>query len=184
MKCTYEIGGKTWTQRSLVLGQIRQLLTVIKGVVIPPGCGVAQLIELLGDRLPVALAVVLVEEDHGLQSRFGIRVRLENGIMIPEWYQNPEVMAEIASEIFAGIDAETIARVVADFLSCNPISGLLDQLTGILDEAKQLMPLMTGTGLAPLSASSPEETLPDETESSGAIPPESASPTSSTPSEN
>jgi hypothetical protein len=183
MSTTYQIGGKTWTQRPLVLGQVQQLLTVIRGLMIPPGASVLQLVEILGDRLPIALAVVLVEDGKDIRERVGIRVALNNGVMVPEWYQNPEKMAEIASEIFAGIDAETTIKVVADFLACNPVSGLLDQLIGLMEKGSALMPLIGGTGLTPSSASSPEATSPSATESSGDTPQESASPTSNTTSE-
>lgn len=176
----YEIGGKTWTQRPLVLGQVQQLLTVIKGLMIPPGASVLQLVEILGDRLTIALAIVLVEEEKDLRERVGVRVTLAGGVMVPEWYQNPERMAEIASEIFAGINTETTIKVVADFLACNPISGLLDQLIGLMEKGSVLMPLVAGTGSTPSSASSPEETSPGETASSGNSPPGSASPTSDT----
>lgn len=180
MEKTYKIAGKSWTQRPLVLGQVQQLLTVIKGLMIPPGAGVLQLVEILGDRLPIALAIVLVEEGKEIRERVGIRVSLNDGVMVPEWYQNLEVMAAIASEIFAVIDIETTIKVVTDFLACNPVSGLLDQLIGLMEKGSALMPLVQGIGSTPSSASSPEETSPSETVSFGDSPQESASPTSDT----
>ena len=110
MQKSYKIGDKTWTQRPLVLGQIQQLLTVIKGMSIPLGAGVLQLIEAVGDRIPVALAIVLVEEGRTVAERVGIRLTLQDGVMIPEWYQNPDKLADIANELFGSINAETISR--------------------------------------------------------------------------
>lgn len=178
MSYRYEFGGKTWVQRPLVLGQIQQLLTVIRGLQLPIGSGVLELVEALGDRLPVALAIVLVEDGRSTQERFGIRISLEGGALVPEWHQDPCRMGEIATEIFATIDTETIIRVVSDFLSCNPISGLLGQLTGMMTMAAEMVAQTRETGSTGSSASSPEGISPDATASSGDTRPENANPIS------
>ncbi len=175
---SYTIGGKPWTQRPLVMGQWKQLMAIIKGVAIPAGAGIAELTTLLGDRMPLALAVILIEDGGSLRQRFGLRtVPGGDGSQVPEWYQNPEVMLEIANEIEAGIDAATIMRVIDDFLSCNPVSLILERLAGVLTNASQIQQTMT-MGLKPSSPSSPEEISPKETVSSGDTLPENASPTS------
>ncbi|OGW36127.1 MAG: hypothetical protein A2X58_08590 [Nitrospirae bacterium GWC2_56_14] len=153
-------------------------MELLKGLAIPAGAGIPQLIAIVGDRLPLALAVVLIEEGSNLRDRFGLRtVAGPDGTQIPEWYQNPEVMLEIANEIEAGIDADTIMRVVDDFLSCNPVSSILERLMGVLQTAGQIR-AMTSMQSTSSSPASPEETSPDETKSCGDSPLETASPTS------
>lgn len=174
----YTIGDKTWTQRSLVLGQWKQLMEVIKGVTITPGADLPQLIATLGTRLPLALAVILLEEGTTLRQRFGLRTAAgSDGTQVPEWYQNPDVMLEIANEIDAGIDAETVLKVVDDFLSCNPVSSILERLMGAMQVAGQIR-TMTGMVSTQSSPASPEETSPDTSASSGDSPQENASHTS------
>ena len=177
----YTIGGQAWVQRPLVLGQWKQLMELLKGLAIPAGAGIPQLIAIVGDRLPLALAVVLIEEGSNLRDRFGLRtVAGPDGTQIPEWYQNPEVMLEIANEIEAGIDAETIMRVIDDFLSCTPVSSILERLGAVLTSAGQIRTAMKSADSTPSSPSSPEETSPGTNASSGDSPPETVSPTSST----
>lgn len=179
----YTIGGKPWTQRPLVLGQWKQLMALLKGMAIPAGSDIPQLIELLGDQVPLVLAIVLIEEGGNLRDRFGLRTAPGfAGVPIPEWYQNPEVMLEIANEIEAGIDAETVMRVIDDFLSCNPVSSILERLGAMLAKAGQIQKMMS-TGSMSSSPSSPEEILPSETASHGDTPLETASPISNTASE-
>lgn len=58
----YIIDGKTYIQKPLVLGQIRQLIGHLKGLEIKPGSSGVGIVFELGDQLPAALAIVLVEE--------------------------------------------------------------------------------------------------------------------------
>lgn len=183
IKLSYTIGGKPWTQRALVMGQWKQLMALLKGMAIPAGAGIPELVTLLGDRMPLALAVILIEEGGNLRARFGLRAGTGfAGIPIPEWYQNEEVMLEIANDIDAGIDAETVMRVIDDFLVCNPVSSILEKLAGVLTKAGKLQQTMP-PGSMPSVHSSPEETSQSTTVSSGDSHPETASHTSSTENE-
>ena len=183
-KFNYTIGDKPWTQRPLVLGQWKQLMEIIKGLAIPAGADIPQLLAVLGTRVPLALAVILIEEGSSLRARFGLRtVPGFAGIPMPEWYQNQDVMLEIANEIEAGINAETIMRVIDDFLSCNPVSSILERLSGVLMNTGKIQKMMA-TGSTSLSPSSPEAISQEGITSSGDSLPENASPTSSTTAEN
>lgn len=174
---TYDIAGREWIQRPLVLGQWQQLMEILKGLSINFGGGIPQIVAAIGTRLPLALAVVLIETDGDLKRRFGLRyITNADGLQVPEWYQNHEVMLDIANEIHAGIDAETAMRVIDDFLSCNPASSILDRLTGVMAAALPLMSALPKASM-PSSPSSPEETSPAATVSSGDSPQNSASPT-------
>jgi hypothetical protein len=151
----YEIDGKTYLQRSLVLGQIRQLMTVLEGLTIPPDVTVPALIDLLGAKLPEALAVVLTEE--------GKSPRDKN-------------LAALAAELEFSLPIETACEVVEDFFACNPVAALLDRLTGTMGAIGGLL----GSGSTRRSSSSVTAISPSGTASSGDSPRPSASPTSST----
>src|SRR4030042_716835 len=60
----YEIGGKTYIQRPLVLGQVRQICDLLQDVTIPGNADMAVIIGILGDGMPEALGMVpaLAEE--------------------------------------------------------------------------------------------------------------------------
>ena len=60
----YQIGGKTYIQRKLVLGQVRQLIEHLDGISFPADLNFdfSGLIAVLGGKLPIALAICLTEE--------------------------------------------------------------------------------------------------------------------------
>jgi len=147
----YDIGGKSYVQKPLVLGQLRQLLAALKGVTIPTNVDSMGLVDALNDHLPAALAIVLIPE--GFSPR------------------DKDIEA-LAAEIEFAITPEQIFEVVEDFFVCNPLPSLLDRL-GMA--AGKIMEQMTaGMGSMTSASSLPAETLPAGTESSGGSPTESA----------
>lgn len=146
MEFKYEIGGKTYTQKPLVLGQIRQLMSLMKGIVIPHDIGIPGLISLLGDKLPRAIVIVLCEEGKALKDK-----NLEH----------------LESEIEFEISPEQAIQVVEDFFDSNPIVSLLERLK---ETAGKISEKMKETGLNKSASSSPVEILPSETPSSGDTP--------------
>ncbi|NPU84373.1 MAG: hypothetical protein HPY65_07775 [Syntrophaceae bacterium] len=108
----YLINDKTYVQTPLVLGQVRQLLEVLKDFRLPEEFTAPQLMELLGpDRLPAALAVVLTEEGKSPRDKD---------------------IAALAADLEFSITAEMALQVVNDFFACNPISSLLAGMRGAL----------------------------------------------------
>jgi len=112
----YIIGGKKYIQRPLVLGQVKQLSKLLKDVVISPGDTPVNIIEILGDKLPEAMAIVLTPE--------GQTVKDKN-------------IEEIAREIEFQLDLETAVKVVEDFFVCNQISLLWKRVQEILKPKAQ-----------------------------------------------
>ncbi|MDA8104657.1 MAG: hypothetical protein M0Z71_04690 [Nitrospiraceae bacterium] len=155
----YTIGGKTYMQRPLVLGQIMQLMALLKGLVIPKGIGALGLVSLLGDRLPEAIAVVLVPE----------------GVVLKD-----KDISALAEDIGFEIEPDTAIEVVENFFDLNPLSLILQKLSGM---AEKIAGKIVATSSVTSSASSPGETLPDGTKSYGDTPTKSASPISATGSE-
>lgn len=132
----YDIGGKIYVQRPLVLGQTRQLLRLLGGLELPGNLEIRSVIETLGESLPAALAVVLTEEG-----------------------KNPKDkdLEALASELEFEITLDQTAQVVEDFFGCNPLPSLLDKLTeaaGKIGAGMKAMPLKNS------ASSLPAETLP------------------------
>lgn len=156
---SYVINGITYIQKPLVLGQIRQITSVIKKIAegggLPTGGTPFEWIEILGDKLPLALAVVLTPEGGDPRSKD---------------------LAALGDELEFNILPDQVIQVVTDFFDCNPIHSLLAKLQGLTGSIKKVAQTMK-TGLTSSSASSQEEISASEKQSSGKSHPKSASPT-------
>lgn len=155
----YVIGEKTYIQRPIVLGQLRQLLNLLQGIVIPKDVNTMGLIAALGDKLSQAIAIILTPE--------GMKLKDKD-------------IKKLATEIEFEISLERTIQVVEDFFGCNPIASLLEKLNTIIDKITERI---QQTGSKNSSVSSVMETSPSETVSSGNTPLESAIPSSITESE-
>lgn len=145
----YDIGGCVYIQRPLVLGQTRQLMNAIKGLVIPSDVDTLGLISALGDKLPLALSIVLTPEGVALKDKD---------------------IYTLAAEVEYEISPEQTLQVIEDFFACNPIASLLESIGSMTEKISKAMTKTKETGLTASSASSPEETSVYETVSSGTIP--------------
>lgn len=107
---TYEINGKKYLQKKLVLGQIgplAQLLSDVRFMATDP----LGLMAALGESLPEALAIVLVPE----------------GV-----HPADKDMAAVRRDLYEA-DIEAVAlQVIEDFFVCNPLPSLLERVTGII----------------------------------------------------
>lgn len=151
---TYQIDGTTYTQRPLVLGQLRQLRQVLTGFVVPSNLTPADIIASLEDKLPQALAILLTPE--------GAKIKDKD-------------LDALASELENSLELETAIEVIEDFFTCNPVASLANKLAGMAEKMRGM--IKTKTGSSSSSSNLPTETLPGETESSGDTPSTSASPT-------
>jgi len=162
-KFTYKIGGETYIQKPLVLGQINQLAAIMREMEIPKNVDMAALVVLFGSKLPMAIAIVLIEES----------ATKNNPGSTPEYLMNRDI-EKIAKKLEFTLDSETAARVVEDFFDCNPIASVLSKFTGI---SEKISGKIQQTGLNSSASTSQTETSPDGTQSSGGTPLENASPT-------
>jgi hypothetical protein len=157
----YEIGGKKYFQKPLVLGQVQQLIEFLKGRKLPDDLSPFKVIEFLGDDLSEGVAIVLSEDGRHLKDKD---------------------IVSLTAEIKWSIKPETSFEVIRDFFECNPIASMLEKLTGKIREIVKVMfaglgPLARkATGLEKPSPSSVKETSPKKTTSSGDLPQENASP--------
>lgn len=127
----YDINGTTYVQRPLVLGQLGQLIAVLKDVSFA-GNDILNIVAGIGDRLPIAIAIVLVPD--------GVALKDKN-------FQS-------ATDDAMMLDLEASIRIVNDFFECNPVQSLLHNLNGVA----QAMSESRTNGLATSSVSSPEGT--------------------------
>ena len=109
----YEFGGKVYVQNKLVWGQVKQLSFVVKDISFEGELTVQYLIDLLGDKLSSALAIVLVEEGKSLKDKD---------------------IAVLSEEIENTIPVDVMFQVIEDFFTCNPIASLLERLTGMMEK--------------------------------------------------
>lgn len=162
MEYKYKIGDKTYSMKQITPGQIKQLEGFIREFVIAGEITPATIMSILGNNLPYALAIVLVEEGKTLADRF----RLTPG---ERFGYEPDAgkMNAIALEIATSIDLGTELQVIEDFFVCNPLDSYTRRLGGLMGKVTQNLP---HTGLTNSAPSSPEATSPGETISSGDTP--------------
>ena len=118
MEFKYEIGGKRYAQKPLVLGQYRQLIKLLENVTIPADVTPMGFIFAIGDSLPKALATVLIEDGTSLKDK------------------DIEALAE---ELELNMDSDLVMTVAADFFDCNQISSLLGKLGQTVEKITEKM---------------------------------------------
>lgn len=152
----YVIVDKTYIQKPLVLGQIKQLTKLLKGIQWPQKLDIVEIVEALTDVLPQGLAIVLIEK--GKESAKELKTR---------------DLTATQEEFEYGVDSELIIKVINDFLSCNPINSMWSLMRGVITTTYTNPTRQTGTqetGLTSSLSTSQEETSLEETKSSGDTP--------------
>ncbi len=143
----YEIGGKTYIQKPLVLGQIEQMIDILEGINLPKSKSPKAIKDSLGDRLHLAIAIALVEEGKPVK-------------------RDLEEIKTIAEDLHWTINGETSLKVIEDFFACNPIASFWERLKGMMTKlGMEIKVIKVKSGRS--SSSSPEETSQSETPSSG-----------------
>lgn len=128
---TYEVRGVIYEHRPQVLGQLKQLESLLVDVSIPAGAGATGMIFAIGDKAPRALAILLTEKG-----------------MSPE----DKDLNALAKEMEWGITLEQTMEIADDFFSINPLSLAFAKIVGMMERfTAQMLDGPTGT---PESASS------------------------------
>lgn len=145
----YEIGGRKFVQKALVLGQVKLLITTIKGVTLPRDATPASLVIALGDKVSDVLAIVLSEE----------------GVLLKN-----KKLKDVQDLIEQHLSIEQSIRMVEDFFDCNPIASISEAMIGLAKKVEQVMTAKVSKEPSTESALPlAEETLPSEMISSGAL---------------
>ena len=150
----YEIGDTKFTQQPLVWGQIKQLKNLLSGTKFTGDLNVMSIIDVLEDKLPAAVAIVLREEGKSPKEK------------------DTEALANGFEDV---LELETTVNVINDFFLCNRIGSLFQKLKTVFGN---LLPEIDLTSLTDLTQVSPGETSQSEKKSSGDLPQESADHTS------
>lgn len=141
----YEIGGKKYEQRPMVLGQVRQLMTLLQSVKFGEDMSETGIIAALGDKLPQAIAIALKPENCSLKDKN---------------------VAALAADIEFEISPDLALEIVEDFFGCNPIASLLEKIG---TAAKRITRQIGESRSNSAASSSQTEISEAETASSGAI---------------
>lgn len=110
----YEIDGITYVQKPLVLGQIRQLAEAVGGLEFSSPSPL-DVIGVLGDKLPLAIAICITPEGQAVKDK------------------DP---AALAAEIEFSLGMETAVDIVSDFFDCNLTPSFGEKMSGMLDKIK------------------------------------------------
>jgi len=154
----YKIGNKKYVQRRLVMGQVDQLLDALEGIKLSGSVNPLDIQKALGDKIYLALAIVLVEEGKSPK-------------------RDIDELRELASEIQWAILPEQEIEVIENFFDCNPIVSILERLPEIAKGLIMGLSGLLGIVSATQSSSLPKGTSAEETPSSGVSRSGSASPT-------
>jgi len=114
----YEINGKAYTQKPLVLGQMRQLMALIHDIEFDEH-SVGGLINAMGDKIHTGMAIVLIDIEESEKQDYAGYLRTRD-------------ITALADEISWTISPEVTMGVIEDFFVCNPIAFLLERLNGVM----------------------------------------------------
>ena len=162
---TYTIGGKTYVQRELVLGQWRQLKPLLDDLRFASQDNMMlSLLQVLEDkgRLEAVVAVLITEE----------------GMIV----ENKSV-GRLAEKLKWSLTPDLAGEILNDFFTCNPVASIVERLGTVLDKIGHVVAMRTMLAKTPLTksaASSRGETSAAGIESSGDSLPGNASHTCST----
>ena len=130
----YEIGGKNYYQRPLVIGQAIQLLEALgEAGDLPATDDALEWLRALGEHAAEALAVVLVAEDAPLAGRD---------------------LAAHAEELRWAVDVPTALRVIRDFFALAPAA----ECAPLIEEIKERLGSLWRPASGPSSPTSPAAT--------------------------
>lgn len=110
------IGARSFYMVPVTLGQLEHLVAVVAGLTFPATDDPMAIVTALSERLPKALACVLVEDGK------------TPGDMVRK-LDEPEGLAELAAFYRGEIPFETAVEAAAFFLSVNPISSVSAKLS-------------------------------------------------------
>lgn len=158
----YQIGEKKYSQKKLVLGQIRQLLNLMGDAGLLQGNEI-----LIPTKITNRDLVDFLMRQSEILSRWIAIVLKEDGVPLAK--KDLDAMAE---EIEFSIEPETVMEVIRDFFEFLDLNSLFGKVKEMTDEIEQVV--MRQIGSKRSRSSSRQETSPKETLSSGDIRPENA----------
>lgn len=140
----YVVGDKTFIQKAVVWGQVKQLIGEIEGVELPSDLTPQTVMTLLEEKLPRLIAIVLTVEGQSAKDKD---------------------IDELAEMFKWELGVDQVMEIIEDFFDCNPIplwfekisQGAMKMTEGIGKFSEKAI------GLTETSQSLQEVTSPDET---------------------
>lgn len=123
MEYRYEIGGKVYVMKPLVLGQVQQLMRVLENVRFI-GFSPLEVLTALGAKLSEFLAVVLTPEGTLLKDKD---------------------VRKLAEELEQNATLEDALRVLEDFFDCMQITSVFQRIAAMLDRIAERMQLSSSS---------------------------------------
>lgn len=130
MEMKYEISGKSYIQKPLVLLQIIQLLEVLRDTTLVEPPTVENIIASLGDRLPQLLAILLTAEGESLKSKD---------------------LLTLADELEYSVEAEMVFEIIADFFICNQVKLVMMKFAGMIIKVREALGYGTKQNISELT---------------------------------
>ena len=124
---TYNIKGRLFYQKQLVLGQLELLVDLLKDVSLEKGLTNLGILKALGGKMPRAMAIVLLEEGYKLEK---IEIG-ENG--------NAKEIEDVKklTEFFANnVDISLALKAITDFFVCTPMTNIMQTLASLIPETQ------------------------------------------------
>lgn len=120
---TYNIKGRVFYQKELVLGQLGLLVDLLKDIEFEKGLTNLQILKVLGDKTPHAMAIVLLEEGKQID-------KIEVGAN-GDFLEIEEVKK--LTQFFANnVDISLALKVVTDFFVCTPMTNIMQALAALI----------------------------------------------------
>jgi hypothetical protein len=124
IKKEYKIGEKVYFQLPLKMGQVSQIIGLLKDVNLPNEITALSIISVLGDKLSQAIAIVLHDPEVSLKDKN---------------------IKQFASDLEFEISPEVALEVVEDFFDITPISLLLGRVGKTVEKITEKMKKETGS---------------------------------------
>lgn len=130
-KCTYEIKGRSFYQKELVLGQLELLVDLLKDLGLEKGLTNLQILKSLGGKMPQAMAIVLLEEG---QSSNRIEIK-EDGKPI-----EVEEIKKLTPFFANNVNISLALKVIVDFFVCTPMTNIMQTLATLIPATQNPVP--------------------------------------------
>lgn len=131
MRKTYNIKGRVFQQKQLVLGQLELLVDLLKDVGLEKGLTNLEILKVLGGKMPRAMAIVLLEDGCTM-----------NKVEMKEDEKAVEVEGiRKLTDFFANnVDISLALKVIADFFVCTPMTDIMQSLASLIPATQTLNP--------------------------------------------
>jgi len=122
----YNIKGRKFYQKQLVLGQLELLIDLLKDMGLEKGLTNIQILSAIGNKLPHVMAITLYEEG---KSDIKIEMKTLEGMLKK---QETDEIKELSNFFANSVDITLGIKVITDFFVCTPIGEVLSALARLI----------------------------------------------------